>query len=82
MHPQLADFLFHVEPCVKLIEIPLFKKKIKMLDSPANDMIAIPFQYIDNSKRIGFNMRYESFNQMRPYPVSITKEDRRCTWIT
>jgi hypothetical protein len=76
-HPQLADFLFHVEPCVKLIEIPLFKKKIKMLDSPANDMIAIPFQYIDNSKRIGFNMRYESFNQMRPYPVSITKKDRQ-----
>lgn len=77
VHPQLADFLFHVEPCVKLIEIPLFKKKIKMLDSPANDMVAIPFQYIDNSKRIGFNMRYESFNQMRPYPVSITKEDRQ-----
>jgi hypothetical protein len=76
-HPQLADFMFHVEPCVKLIEIPLFKKKIKMLDSPANDMVAIPFQYIDNSKRIGFNMRYESFNQMRPYPVSITKEDRQ-----
>jgi hypothetical protein len=77
IYPQLADYKFHVEPCVKLIEIPLFKKKIRMLDSPANDMIAIPFQYIDNSKRIGFNMRYESFNQMRPYPVSITKEDRQ-----
>jgi hypothetical protein len=77
MHPQLADFMFHVEPCIKLIEIPLFTKKIRMLDSPANDMIAIPFQYIDNSKRIGFNMRYESFNEMRPYPVSITKEDRQ-----
>lgn len=77
MHPQLADFMLHVEPCIKLIEIPLFMKKIKMLDSPANDMVAIPFQYIDNSKRIGFNMRYESFNEMRPYPVSITKEDRR-----
>ena len=76
-HPHLADYMFHVEPCVKLIEIPLFKKKIKMLDSPANDMVAIPFQYIDNSKRIGFNMRYESFNEMRPYPVSITKEDRQ-----
>ena len=77
MHPQIADFMFHVEPCIKLVEIPLFKKKIRMLDSPANDMITIPFQYIDNSKRIGFNMRYESFDERRPYPISITKEDRQ-----
>jgi len=32
---------------------------------------------MDNSKRIGFNMRYESFDQKRPYPVSITKKDRQ-----
>ncbi len=76
-HPQMADFMLNIEPCIKMIEIPLFKKKLKVLDSPANDMVAIPFQYMDNSKRIGFNMRYESFDQKRPYPVSITKKDRQ-----
>lgn len=76
-HPFLADFHLHVEPCIKLVEIPLFRKKLKILDNPANDMVAIPFQYMDDSRQIGFNMRYESFNTRRPYPVSITKKDRK-----
>jgi hypothetical protein len=76
-HPFIADFHLHVEPCIKLVEIPLFKKKLKILDNPANDMVAIPFQYMDDSRQIGFNMRYESFNSKRPYPVSITKKDKK-----
>ena len=75
--PHLADFHLNIEPCVKLVEIPLFKKKLKVLDSPANDMVTIPFQYMDASKQIGFNMRYENFNHRRPYPVSLAKADIR-----
>jgi|18_taG_2_1085343.scaffolds.fasta_scaffold00415_4 hypothetical protein len=74
-HPHMADFMLYMEPCVKLIEIPLFEKTIKVLDNPANDMITIPFQYMDSSRRIGFNLRYESFNSQRYYPISLTNKD-------
>jgi hypothetical protein len=77
VHPQVADFMYYFEPCLKLIEIPLFSKTIKVLDNPANDMISIPFQYLDASRKIGFNLRYENFNKMRPYPVPISNIDRQ-----
>jgi len=73
-HPHLAECNLYLEPCLKLLEIPLFSKTLKILDNPGNDMITIPFQYLDASQQIGFNTIYESFLK-EPYPVIITDAD-------
>jgi len=72
--PQLADYHLFVEPVIKIIEIPLFSKTLKVLDSPPNSMSAIPFQFIDQSHRIGFDIAAESYVD-RPWPITITPED-------
>lgn len=74
-YPQLADFNLYVEPCWEIMEIPMFAKTLKVLDSPPNSNSVIPFQFIDNSYRIGFNIFAESFKQ-RPYPITISDEDK------
>jgi len=72
--PQLADFNLYVEPCCEIIEIPLFARTLKVLDSPPNSCTATPFQFLDNSHRIGFNIFAESFEE-RPFPITITDDD-------
>ena len=73
-HPHLAECYLYIEPCLKLLEIPLCSKALKVLDSPANDMITMPFQFLDNSQGIGFNTVYESF-LAEPYPINIKDSD-------
>jgi len=74
--PQLADYHLFIEPCIKIIEVPLFSKTLKVLDSPPNSLSAIPFQFIDDSKRIGFDIAAESFCE-RPWPITISSEDNQ-----
>ena len=74
--PQLADYNLYIEPCIKVIEVPLFSKTLKVLDSPPNSLSAIPFQFIDQSQRIGFDISGESFYQ-RTYPIGISSEDEQ-----
>jgi len=74
-HPQLADFHLYIEPCMELIEIPMFEKSIKVMDSPCNSINVTPFHFIDNSGRVGFQINQESFIK-RPYPELISQEDQ------
>ena len=71
---QLMDFNLHIEPCIKLIQVPIYSKTIKVMDSPPNSISAIPFHFIDNSNRIGFKADQESFIK-RPHPISVTDKD-------
>jgi hypothetical protein len=73
-YPQLADFNLYIEPCWEIVEVPMFAKTLKVLDSPPNSNTTIPFQFIDDSHRIGFNIFVESFKQ-RPYPITINDKD-------
>lgn len=73
-YPQLADFNLYVEPCWEIVEVPMFAKTLKVLDSPPNSNTSIPFQFIDDSHRVGFNIFVEGFKQ-RPYPISLSAED-------
>jgi len=72
--PHLADFHLYIEPCIKVVEIPMFSKTLKVLDNPANSPNVNPFQFIDNSHRVGFNIFIESFKES-PYPIPITADD-------
>ena len=76
LHPQLADFYLYVEPCCELIEFPLFSKTLKVLDSPPSSNTVIPFQFIDDSHRIGFNTFVEGFKE-RPYPITLSDKEKQ-----
>ena len=73
-HPQLLDFHLYFEPCFKLIEVPVYQKTIKVMDSPCNSINVVPFHFIDNSNRVGFQVNQESFIK-RPYPEIIDSVD-------
>ena len=71
-HPQLADLNVNFEPCVKLIEVPIYSKTLKVLDNPPNDIEIEPFQFLDQSRRIGFDSKYQSYEEKRyPSPISV-----------
>jgi len=73
-YPQVADFHLMVEPCLELIEIPMFAKTVKVLDNPPNAINIIPFHFIDNSRRVGFKIGQDSHID-RTYPLNITMTD-------
>ena len=73
-HPQLLDFHLYLEPCIELIEVPLFQKSVKVIDSPSNSINVIPFHFIDNNNMVGFQVSQESFIK-RPYPEIISATD-------
>ena len=75
-HPQLADFHLYVEPCIKIHKIPMFSKTLAPYDNPGNAITSIPFQFLDASKRIGFNAMYEDF-EPELYPTAIKGSDER-----
>jgi len=72
--PRVAEFYLNYEPSVKLIEIPLYTKTITVLDNPSNSTNVYPYQQIDASQKIGFNLYYESFLK-KTIPLSITGKD-------
>tara|TARA_R110002020_G_scaffold343735_3_gene558088 strand:- start:50 stop:2965 length:2916 start_codon:yes stop_codon:yes gene_type:complete len=57
----LADFYVNYEPNLKLIEVPMFTKTLKVLDNPPNTFDVNPYQINDNSQTIGFMINYETF---------------------
>ena len=72
--PRVAEFYLNYEPSVKLIEIPLYTKTITVMDNPSNSTNIYPYQQIDASQKIGFNLYYESFLK-KTIPSSITSQD-------
>ena len=78
---QLADFNINAEPNLKLIEIPMFSKTLKVLDNPPNNFDISPYQVNDNSQTIGFAIRYETFYIVADdiagmtYPTPISPDD-------
>jgi len=73
-YPQLADLNYYIEPCLKLVEIPLYSKTLKVLDNPTNDITVTPFQFLDSSQRIGFESKFEAYRE-DTYPLTIGTAD-------
>ena len=77
-HPFMMDYNIYIEPCLKVYEIPMNTRKISMTDNPAAAANAVPFQYIDASKKIGFHCMYESHmgdSMGIPYPPALSSEE-------
>ena len=74
--PYLADMRLNYQPTVKIVEIPLYSKTLRMLDAPPNRINVVPYHTIDKTHRVGFDMTYNSFSSMR-YPGVVTNRDQR-----
>ena len=73
--PFLADFYLNYEPTVKIVEIPLYSKTLRVLDNPANRLNVVPYQVKNSSNQIGFDFTYNTFSE-RTFPSPISEEDQ------
>jgi|6_EtaG_2_1085325.scaffolds.fasta_scaffold00795_6 hypothetical protein len=71
----LADFYLNYEPVLKLVEIPIFSKSLKIMDHISNQVNIYPYQMMDASQRIGYTINYETFNANLDYPSTISSND-------
>ncbi|MAG27526.1 hypothetical protein CMI47_18485 [Candidatus Pacearchaeota archaeon] len=74
-YEYLADFYLNYEPCIQLVEIPIYAKTLKILDNPANRVDLGPYQMMDTSQRIGFTADYEAYENNLLYPSTISSTD-------
>jgi len=66
----VAEMVLEIEPYVKISEIPLYSKDIKITDNPPRQVDVTPFQRRDNSQVIGFYLRKEAFIK-ETYPTTL-----------
>jgi hypothetical protein len=72
--PYYANFLVTVESRLKIFEIPLFSKTLKISDNPPQRLHVQPDYLVDNSNTLKFEVFYEGFAH-RKHPVSLEQED-------
>jgi hypothetical protein len=71
----LADCHLLIEPCLKMIEVPIYSKNLRVYDNPPNGLTLNPFQHVDTTNRVGFDMSYDGFKYDMAYPNVITEQD-------
>jgi len=71
-----ADFNLIIEPTVRLIEVPISSKELTVLDHPPPRMDVVPYQVKDQSQRIGFFVKLESFSKnVSMYPTPLNNDE-------
>ena len=75
-HKYLADFYLKYEPCLKMLEIPIYSKTLRILDNPPNRLSITPYQILDDSQTICFDLYNGVFNKAM-YPSSISDADQQ-----
>lgn len=75
-YSHLADFNVTVEPSLKIIEIPLEEKSMRIVDHPPNDFVVTPHHLLDQSNRLAFYCKYDTFSQNAvTYPPTLNATD-------
>jgi hypothetical protein len=74
--PYFAQFLINSEPQLRLLEVPVFSKKLKVLDNPPNRVNIIPNYVIGNENTLSFELHYQTFFS-KVYPPTISQEDKK-----
>ena len=73
-HQYLADFYLNYEPTIKIVELPIMTKTLRVLDHPPSNLEIDPYQIINDSQQIAFNLTYQGFAQMK-FPTPISEQD-------
>jgi len=80
--PYLADCVVTIQPQIKLFEIPMHTKSLRVADYPPNQLNLNPFFFLDDSQIIGYNVNYETFVKTTyPTPISSEDEERRTSFL-
>jgi hypothetical protein len=81
-YKYFADFNLTYEPFLKVIEMPIHTKTLRVLDNPPDRLNIFPFQVLDDSQRIGFFLRYNGFNSsVFPSPITPQDEDIKQNYL-
>ena len=74
--PFYADFNMVLEPIIKIIEVPMHNRSLTVLDHPPTQPSVTPFQVKNNSQKIGFHLRVETFTtEVHKFPSVFTSEN-------
>jgi hypothetical protein len=77
-YPYLADFNISVTPSVKIVEIPIEEKRMRIVDHPPNDFVVTPHHLLDQSNRLAFYCKYDTFSRYATtYPPTLTPQDEQ-----
>jgi len=75
-YPHLADFRITIEPSLKIVEIPLEEKRMRIVDHPPNDLVITPHHLLDQSNRLAFYCKYDTFSMNAvTYPPALNARD-------
>jgi len=75
-YPYLADVNIVVTPSVKVIEIPIEEKRMRIVDHPSNDFVTTPHHLLDQSNRLAFYCKYDTFTMNTvTYPPTLASQD-------
>jgi|6_EtaG_2_1085325.scaffolds.fasta_scaffold00117_9 hypothetical protein len=69
-----AEFVLDYQPVIKIVEVPLYSKTLKVTDNPPNRLQVSPAQLTDNSQRILFELKYAA-DHVDVYPAVLTPKD-------
>ena len=75
-HQYAVDFTTTVTPSIKIVEIPVMSKTIRILDTPPNKAKALPLEVDNDSNKIGFDIEYTPY-QEAPFPPMISEADKK-----
>lgn len=84
-YPRLVDFRISIEPSLKIIEIPLEEKSMRIVDHPPNDFVVTPHHLLDQSNRLAFYCKYDTFSMNAvTYPPALNATDalNRSAYLT
>lgn len=73
-YPYVADFNLRYQTKIKIVEIPLYSKTLRILDNPSAKLNVRPYQVINSSKKIGFDLSVNTF-QETSFPQIISSDD-------
>jgi hypothetical protein len=72
----VADFNLEYEPFIKIVEVPLINKSIRINDHPGNELVITPYTNEKSDNTVGFRIDTGVFRETN-FPNIITSADQR-----
>mgnify|MGYP003651692209 CR=1 FL=1 len=73
-YQYVADLNVIYQPRLKIIEVPLYSKTLRVMDNPSPELNVRPYQVIDSSRQLGFDLVTNSFRETA-FPTTISSDD-------
>jgi len=72
--PYVADFKITYEPSIKIMEMPLYEKTLRVTDNPGNGLMVRPYQVMNTTQKIGFDFAYDTFQNFT-FPSTLNSDE-------